>query len=126
MVNEETVFMKENVLREKSYQFALRIVKFYKFIANEQREYVLSKQILRSGTSIGANVEEANHAQSKSDFVHKLSIAQKEAAETNYWLRLLRDSEFLTAKQAESLLFDCDELQKMLASSIKTTKENFK
>ncbi len=118
--------MKENVLREKSYQFALRIVKFYKFIAAEQKEYVLSKQILRSGTSVGANIEEANHAQSKTDFIHKLSIAQKEAAETNYWLRLLRDSEFLTAKQAESLLIDCDELQKMLASSIKTTKENIK
>ncbi len=118
--------MKENVLREKSYQFALRIVEFYKFIAAEQKEHVLSKQILRSGTSISANVEEANHAQSKPDFVHKLSIAQKEAAETNYWLRLLRDSELLTAKQAESLLTDCDELQKMLASSIKTTKEILK
>lgn len=118
--------MKENALREKSYQFALRIVKFYKFIANEQQVSVLSKQILRSGTSIGANIEEANHAQSKHDFIHKLSIAQKEAAETNYWLRLLRDSESITIKQAESLLIDCDELQKMLASSIKTTKEKLK
>ena len=104
--------MKENVLRDKSYQLALRIVKFYKFIASEQKEYVLSKQILCSWTSIGVNVEEANRAQSKTDFIHKLSVAQKEAAETNYWLRLLRDSEFLTTKQAESLLTDCDEITK--------------
>jgi len=118
------VSMKESILREKSYQFALRIIKLYKFISIEKKEFVLSKRFLRSGTSIGANVEEANQAQSKTDFIHKLAIAQKEAAETNYWLRLLRDSEFLTDKQAESLLVDCDELQKMLASSIKTSKEN--
>ncbi len=117
------VNMKENVLREKSYQFALRIIKLYKFISADKKEFVLSKQILRSGTSIGANIEEANQAQSKGDFIHKLSVSQKEAAETNYWLRLLRDSEYLTGKQAESLLKDCEELQKMLASSIKTTKE---
>ncbi|HEX9960443.1 MAG TPA: four helix bundle protein [Pyrinomonadaceae bacterium] len=76
--------MKESILREKSYQFALRIVKLYQFIASEKKEFVLSKQILRSGTSIGANVEEASQAQSKSDFVHKLSIAQKESFETDY------------------------------------------
>jgi four helix bundle protein len=116
--------MKESVLRDKSYQFALRIIKLYKFISTEKKEFVLSKQILRSGTSVGANIEEANQAQSKTDFIHKLAIAQKEAAETNYWLRLLRDSEFLTDKQAESLLIDCEELQNILASSIKTTKEN--
>jgi four helix bundle protein len=116
--------MKESILREKSYQFALRIIKLYKFISIEKKEFVLSKQILRSGTSIGANIEEANQAQSKTDFIHKLAIAQKEAAETNYWLRLLRDSEFLTDKQAESLLIDCEELQKILTSSIKTSKEN--
>ncbi len=117
--------MKESILREKSYQFALRIVKLYKFIAEEEKEYVLSKQILRSGTSIGANIEEGKHAQSKTDFVHKLSIAQKEAAaETHYWLRLLRDSDFLTAKQAESLLNDCEEIQKILTASIKTAKSS--
>lgn len=116
--------MKESVLRDKSYQFALRIVKLYKFISTDKKEFVLSKQILRSGTSVGANIEEANQGQSKSDFIHKLSIAQKESAETNYWLRLLRDSEFLTDKQAESLLVDCEEIQKMLASAIKTSKEN--
>jgi four helix bundle protein len=115
--------MKESILREKSYQFALRIVKLFKFIADKKKEYILSKQILRSGTSIGANIEEAGHGQSKTDFVHKLSIAQKEAAETHYWLRLLRGSDFLTVKQAESLLSDCEEIQKMLTASIKTAKK---
>ncbi len=114
--------MSESILKEKSYQFALRIVKLYQFIAQEKREFVLSKQVLRSGTSIGANIEEAGHAQSKTDFVHKLSIAQKEAAETNYWLRILRDSQFITEKQAESVLSDCEEIQKLLTSSIKTAK----
>ena len=118
--------MKRNTLKEKSYQFALRIVKLYKFIAADKQEFILSKQILRSGTSIGANVEEANQALSKADFIHKLCIAQKEAAETNYWLRLLRDSEFLTTKQTDSLLTDCEEVQKLLTASIKTTKASLK
>jgi four helix bundle protein len=83
---------------------------------------VLSKQILRSGTSIGANVEEAGQAQSKMDFVHKLAIAQKESFETDYWLRLLRDSSYLTEKQADSMISDCRELQKLITSSIKTVK----
>lgn len=99
-------------------------MKLYRFISNEKKEFVLSKQILRSGTSIGANVEEGNYAQSKSDFIHKLSVAQKEAAETHYWLRLLRDSDFLTSKQAESLIADCDELLKLLTASIKTAKNS--
>jgi len=116
--------MKNNLLRDKSYNFALRIVKLYKFIATEKRESVLSKQILRSGTSIGANIEEAAQAQSKADFIHKLSIGLKEASETNYWLRLLRDSEFLTVKQTKSLLSDCEELQKLLTASIKTAKNS--
>lgn len=118
--------MNESVLKDKSYNFALRIIKLYKYIIREKKEFVLSKQILRSGTSIGANIEEANQAQSKADFVHKLSIAQKEAFETDYWLRLLRDSDFLTENQAESLLEDCRELQKLLTSSIKTAKSNLK
>jgi len=84
----------------------------------------LSKQILRSGTSIGANIEEANQGQSKSDFIHKLSIALKESFETHYWLRLLRDSEILEDKIANSLLVDCEEVQKMLTSSIKTSKNS--
>lgn len=95
-------------------------------MAAEHREYVLSKQILRSGTSVGANIEESRHGQSRVDFVHKLSIAQKEASETNYWLRLLRDSDYLSSKLAASLLSDCDEIQRLLAASIKTAKTNLK
>lgn len=115
--------MRESILKSKSYNFALRIVKLYQFVCREKNEFTLSKQILRSGTSIGANVEEASQAQSKADFIHKLSIAQKECAETHYWLRLLRDSQYLTEKQANSLLEDCEELQKLLTSSIKTAKK---
>ena len=117
---------KENVLKSKSYAFALRIVKLYKHISSQQHEYVLSKQVLRSGTSVGANITEGNRAQSKTDFVHKLSIALKEADETEYWLNLLRDGDFITPAQAESLLADCLELQKILTSSIKTAKINLK
>lgn len=116
--------MVENPLKVKSYAFALRIIKLYKYLAHESKEYVLSKQILKAGTSIGANIVEGNRAQSKSDFVHKLAIALKEADETEYWLNLLRDSGFITAAQAESLIADCMELQKMLTSSIKTAKKN--
>ena len=115
---------KENVLKDKSYKFALRIVKLYKHLTEEKKEFVLSKQVLRSGTSIGANITEGNQAQSKPDFVHKLSVAHKEAFETEYWLNLLSDGEFITEKQAESLLIDCNELQKILTSSIKTAKSN--
>jgi four helix bundle protein len=115
---------KPSVLREKSYSFALRIVKLCRHLIEEKREFVLSKQVLRSGTSIGANAAEANQAQSKADFIHKLSIAHKESFETEYWLMLLRDSEYITRLQADSLIDDCCELQKMLTSSIKTAKDN--
>ena len=115
---------KENVLKDKSYKFALRVVKLYKHLAEEKKEYVLSKQILRSGTSIGANITEGNQAQSTADFIHKLSIALKEAFETEYWLCLLRDAEYITEKQAESLIVDCNEIQKILTASIKTSKSN--
>jgi four helix bundle protein len=114
---------KENPLKDKSYKFALRIVKLYKHLAEEKKEFILSKQVLRSGTSIGANITEGNQAQSKADFVHKLSIAHKESFETEYWLCLLRDGEIITEKQAESLLEDCKELQKILTISIKTAKK---
>ncbi len=86
---------KENALKDKSYKFALRIVKLYKHLSEERKEFVLSKQILRSGTSVGANIAEGNQAQSKPDFVHKLSIAHKESFETDYWLNLLRDGEYI-------------------------------
>jgi four helix bundle protein len=98
--------MKESILKTKSYDFALRILKLHRFLVRENKEYILSKQILRSGTSVGANIEEANQAQSKADFIHKLSIALKEVSETNYWLRLLRDGEILEPKLAESILHD--------------------
>lgn len=118
--------MSESILSTKSYDFALRIIKLYQFMADERREYVLSKQVLRSGTSIGANIEESVHAQSKVDFVHKLSIAQKEANETNYWLRLLKDAGYIEEKLAESFLIDCEEIQRLLTASIKTAKANLK
>lgn len=114
--------MKDNILLSKSYNFALRTVKLSRYLVNEKKEFVLSKQILRSGTAIGANIEEAHQGESTADFIHKLSIANKEAFETNYWLRLLRDSEILVSKIADSLLVDCNELQKILVSSIKTAK----
>jgi four helix bundle protein len=114
--------MAESILKNKSYHFALRMIKLHKYLVEEKREFVLSKQVLRSGTSIGANIEEAGQAQSKPDFIHKLSIAHKEAFEANYWLRLMRDSEILEQKFALSLIEDCEELQRMLTSSIKTSK----
>lgn len=118
--------MKESVLRTKSFDFAFRILNLYKYLQNEHREYVISKQVLRSGTSIGANVEEAKHGQSTIDFIHKLSIAQKEAAETNYWLKLLARGEYINGKLAESMLVDCEEIQKLLTASIKTSKSKLK
>src|SRR4029079_17602551 len=109
-------------LKEKSYQFALKMVKLFQHLSVERKEYVLSKQILRSGTSIGANIEEAYQAESRPDFIHKLSIANKEAFETNYWLRLLRDSGLITESQAEPVIATCIELQKMLTAAIRTSK----
>lgn len=118
--------MSDNVLKDKSYDFALRTIKLSRYLVEEKREYVLSKQVLRSGTSIGANIEEATQAQSRVDFIHKLSISQKESFETHYWIRLLRDSELVNKRLADSLLQDCQELQKLLTSSIKTAKANLK
>lgn len=120
----DNTHLRENALKDKSYKFALRIIKLYKHLANEKREYVLSKQVLRSGTSIGANIAEANQAQSRPDFVHKLAIALKEAVETEYWLCLLWDSDFINEVQAHSLIDDSRELIRILTSSIKTAKIN--
>ena len=116
--------MKANIIQQKSYDFASRIVKAYKFLIGEQREYVLSKQLLRSGTSIGANVEEALAASSTADFVHKLNIAAKEARETSYWLRLLRDNDFLPESAFESIHTHNLEIIKLLSSILLTTKAN--
>jgi four helix bundle protein len=113
---------KDNVLQEKTYAFALRIIKTYRYLADEKKEYVLSKQLLRSGTSIGANTEEAIGGQNDKDFYAKLNIVYKEARETHFWIRLLRDSDYFDKKQANSLLDDCDEILKITGSIIKTMK----
>ena len=115
---------KQNPLKDKSFQFALKIVKLYTFLSDQKREYVMSKQLLRSGTSIGANIREAQNAQSKADFIHKLSISQKECDETLYWLELLHQSDFLEEKEFKTIHTDANELLKMLRSSILTTKQN--
>lgn len=110
---------KYNVVKEKSFAFALRCIKLYRYLRDDKNEYVISKQILRSGTSIGANVEEGIFAQSKPDFLTKFSIAKKEAAETEYWLELLDASEILSVKEADLMLADCRELLKMLVTICK-------
>ena len=110
----------ENAIRDKSYAFASRFVKLYKYLCEEKKEYVLSKQLLRSGTSIGANIAESQYGQTKSDFASKLSIAQKEAGESEFWLRLLGDEEYISKTQAESMLADCRELIRLLQSITKT------
>ena len=114
----------ENVAQTKSYAFSIRIVNSYRFLCEQRKEFVLSKQLLRSGTSIGANVEESIGAQSGKDFYAKLNIAYKEARETNYWIRLLRDTNYLSEQESTSLLLDCDELLKIIGSILKTLKAN--
>lgn len=117
--------MKEkNVIVDKSYDFAVRIVKLYSYLSKNKSEYVLSKQILKAGTSIGANVVEAQDAQSRNDFISKLNIALKECSETMYWLKLLNDTKYIDDKMFESLYCDCNEIHKMLTSIIVTTKNN--
>ena len=114
--------MKENVLIDKSVDFGARIVKLHRYLVKTQHEAVLSKQILRSGTSIGANINEAQYGNSKADFIAKLHIALKETAETEYWLHILEKSEYLETSMADSLLNDCLEIKRILISSINTAK----
>lgn len=116
--------MKQNVIKDKSFNFSLRIVKLSQFLQESKKEYVLSRQIMRSGTSIGALIREALQAESKADFIHKLSISQKEASETEYWLELIYKSDFIDENQYCSLNSDLTELIKMLASIIITTKKS--
>ena len=111
----------ENIIEIKSFNFAVRIVKLNKYLC-DKNEYTLSNQLLRSGTSIGANVAEAEQAQSTADFVSKMSIALKEASETKYWLRLLKETDYITDSQYKSIFEDCVELEKILVSIIKSTK----
>lgn len=117
--------MSESILLEKSYAFALRIVKLSQYLNHEKREFVLSRKVLDSGTAVGVYVEEARQGYDRADFGLKLSVANKEAFKTYFWLRLLRDSEYITPNHAKSLLDDCAELQKMLISSLKSIRSGF-
>lgn len=115
---------KDNVVFDKSKKFAIRIVRLYKYLCDEKKEFVLSKQLLRSGTSIGANISEANCSISKKEFLSKMYIAFKECSESRYWLDLLHETDYLTQSEYDSIVNDCTELQKLLSSITKTTKEN--
>ncbi len=118
--------MKENIVKAKSFNFSIRIVKLFQYLQTEKKEFILSKQLLRSGTSVGALVREAEHSESKADFIHKLSIAQKEINETLYWLELLKHTNYLNQEQFDSINSDATELIKLITSIIKTTKSNLK
>ncbi len=111
-----------NLIEEKSFDFAVRIVKLNKYLIEQKREFVLSKQLLRSGTSIGANIAEAQQAQTKADFLTKINISLKETAETKYWLRLLIATDYLDENETRSLLDECVEIEKILYSIVRTTK----
>lgn len=116
--------MKENILKVKSYQFAIRVVRLYQFLCKEKKEFVISKQILRSGTAIGALIREAEFAQSRADFTNKMHVALKEANETIYWLEILSDARYIDEKMFQSLHGDCEELMRILISTVKTSKNN--
>ena len=115
-------FVKENVIVDKSKAFALRIIRMYQYLCSEKKEFVLSKQVLRSGTSIGANVKEAVRGQSKADFYAKMNIALKECSETEYWLELLHESDYIDDESFDSIYKDCKEILKLLMSITKTQK----
>ena len=118
--------MIKNVVKEKSFDFAIRTVKLYKYLMEEKKEFVLSKQVLRSGTSIGANINEAQQAQSKKDFLMKMNIALKECTETKYWIDLLSATDYINQEQKDSIMNICIEIEKMLTSIVKTTSESLK
>jgi four helix bundle protein len=114
----------DNILVDKSFKFAVKIVKLYDYLSKNKREFVLSKQLLKSGTSIGANISESQDAQSRNDFISKLSIALKEARETKYWIELLKETKYLPNKEADNIIEDTIELIKLLTTIIKTTRSN--
>lgn len=116
--------MRENLLIDKSIVFAARIVKLHQYLIKNKKETIISKQIVRSRTSIGANINEANYGQSKADFISKMHIALKETAETEYWIKLLFMSEYIDENMSKSLLNDCLEIKRILVASINTAKEN--
>ncbi len=122
LISKERSRMKKSIVYEKAYPFAIRIVKAYQYLMQEKREFVLSKQLLRCGTSIGANVAEANGGISKADFSNKISIAYKECLETKYWLALLKDTAYIDDKTYESLYHEADEIAKILFSILKKTR----
>ena len=111
-----------NAIEEKSFQFAVRIVKLCRYLRDEKMEFILSKQLLRAGTSIGANIAESQQAQSRPDFISKLCIALKEASETNYWLRLLRATDYLSETEYRTMIVQCKELERLLTSILKSAK----
>lgn len=114
--------MKNNIVRNKSFDFAIRIVKLYQYLNNTKKEFILSKQLLRSGTSVAAMIREAEHAESKNDFIHKFAIAQKEANEVVYWLELLKATDYLNEKEFENIYNDAVSILKLITSIIKTSK----
>ncbi|PKQ64825.1 hypothetical protein BZG02_02955 [Labilibaculum filiforme] len=116
--------MTKNVVKDKSFGFAIRVVKLYQFLVSDKKEYVLSKQLLRSGTSVGAMVREAEHAETKKDFIHKMAIAQKEINESIYWLELLKGTDYLSESEFESLNLDAVEIIKLITAIIKSAKTN--
>ena len=115
---------KQNIIKDKSFDFAIRIVNLYKVLTSEQKEYIMSKQVLRSGTSIGANIREAHNAESKADFIHKLGIAQKECDETLYWLELPYATHYLDKESFSSIYGEAEELLRIIKSIIISTKSN--
>lgn len=124
IINAELLIMKENIIKDKSFVFALRMIKLYQYLQTEKKEYILSKQLMRSGTSIGAMIRESEQAESKLDFIHKLAIAQKEANETEYWIELLHQSGYIEENQYQSIFQDITAIRKLLTSIIKTSKAN--
>lgn len=116
--------MSKNIVKDKSFGFAIRIVRLYQFLISEKKEFVLSKQLLRSGTSVGAMVREAEHAETKKDFIHKMAIAQKEINESIYWLELLKETDYLNETEFESLNSDAVEIIKLITTIIKSAKTN--
>ena len=115
--------MNNNIVKQKSFDFAVRIVKLYQFLTETKKECIMSKQILRCGTSVGANVREAEHAESRKNFTHKLAIAQKEINETIYWLKLLNKTEYFSTDQSDNISLDSIEIRKLLTSILKSSKE---
>lgn len=115
--------MRENIIKEKSFKFAIRIVNLYKLLTTERKEFIMSKQLMRSGTSIGANIREAQNGESKADFIHKMAIAQKETDETLYWLELLKETEYINKEEFESMHTNAQEILKIIRTIILNTKK---